>query len=54
MVILITTTQMGKSTAETLNLKDNVPSLIQSFCNQFESEKHAFKFISNGLFGYLS
>ena len=37
-----------------LNLKDNVPSLIQSFSNQFKSKKHKFKFITNGLFGYLS
>ena len=37
-----------------LNLKDNVPSLIQSFSNQFKSKKHKFKFITNGLFGYVS
>ena len=37
-----------------IDLKDNVPNLIQSFSNQFKSEKHQFKFITNGLFGYLS
>ena len=28
-----------------LNLKDNVPSLIQSFSNQFKSKKHKFKLL---------
>ncbi len=37
-----------------IDLKDNIPNLIQSFSNQFKSEKHQFKFITNGLFGYLS
>jgi anthranilate synthase component 1 len=37
-----------------IDLKDNVPNIIQSFSNQFKSEKHQFKFITNGLFGYLS
>ena len=37
-----------------IGLKDNVPNLIQTFSNQFKSEKHQFKFITNGLFGYLS
>ena len=37
-----------------IDLKDNVPNLIQSFSNQFKSEKHQFKFITNGLFGYIS
>ena len=37
-----------------IDLRDNVPNLIQSFSNQFKSEKHQFKFITNGLFGYLS
>jgi anthranilate synthase component 1 len=36
-----------------IDLKDNVPNLIQSFSNQFKSEKHQFKFITNGLFGYV-
>ena len=37
-----------------IDLKDKVPNLIQSFLNQFKSETHPFKFISNGLFGYIS
>ena len=37
-----------------IDLKDNVPNLIQSFSNQFKSEKLQFKFITNGLFGFIS
>ena len=44
----------GKKFSKNIDSKESVPNLVQSFCNEFESEKHAFKFISNGLFGYIS
>ena len=44
----------GKKFSKKIDSKESVPNLVQSFCNEFESEKHAFKFISNGLFGYIS
>ena len=44
----------GKKYSKNIDSKESVPNLVQSFCNEFESEKHAFKFISNGLFGYIS
>ena len=44
----------GKKFSKNIDSKESVPNLVQSFCNEFESERHAFKFISNGLFGYIS
>ena len=32
----------------------NIPEVIQNFASQFESQKNDFKFINNGLFGYIS
>ena len=32
----------------------NVPEVIQDFASQFQSQKNDFKFINNGLFGYIS
>lgn len=32
----------------------SIPNIIQEFASQFESEKNDFKFINNGLFGYIS
>ncbi len=32
----------------------DIPALIQEFSEQFKSEKNKFKFINNGLFGYIS
>ncbi len=32
----------------------NVPDVIQEFSKQFQSKKNDFKFINNGLFGYIS
>lgn len=32
----------------------NIPGIIQDFASQFQSETNAFKFINNGLFGYIS
>ena len=44
----------GKKFSKKIDSKESVPNLVQSFCNEFESERHAFKFINNGLFGYIS
>ena len=44
----------GKKYNKNIDSKESIPNLVQSFCNEFESEKHAFKFITNGLFGYIS
>ena len=32
----------------------NIPTIIQEFAAQFQSQKNDFKFINNGLFGYIS
>ncbi|MFE3847630.1 anthranilate synthase component I family protein [Flavobacterium sp. LB3P45] len=32
----------------------DIPAVIQEFSHQFKSEKNNFKFINNGLFGYIS
>jgi anthranilate synthase component 1 len=32
----------------------DIPAVIQEFSSQFKSEKNDFKFINNGLFGYIS
>lgn len=32
----------------------DIPQVIQEFSSQFKSEKNDFKFINNGLFGYIS
>ena len=44
----------GKKYSKNIDSKESVPNLVQSFCNEFESEKNEFKFINNGLFGYIS
>ena len=33
---------------------DQVPQLVQDFAQQFESKKFPFKFITNGLFGFIA
>jgi anthranilate synthase component 1 len=37
-----------------INPKSDIPQIIQEFSGLFESEKNDFKFINNGLFGYIS
>ena len=44
----------GTSTKFELDDRSNVPNIIQEFASQFESQKNDFKFINNGLFGYIS
>jgi anthranilate synthase component 1 len=43
-------------TTETIYIdaKTDIPQAIQDFSGQFQSEKNDFKFINNGLFGYIS
>ncbi|HSN49320.1 MAG TPA: hypothetical protein VLR29_11210, partial [Flavobacterium sp.] len=38
----------------TIDEKTDVPNVIQEFSGQFKSDKSDFKFINNGLFGYIS
>ena len=38
----------------TIDATTNIPAVIQEFSSQFKSEKNGFKFINNGLFGYIS
>ena len=44
----------GTSEKITVNATTNIPEIIQEFSQQFKSEKNDFKFINNGLFGYIS
>jgi anthranilate synthase component 1 len=44
----------GSKYSKVIDSKVNIPDIVQSFSNQFESEKYPFKFITNGLFGYIS
>ncbi|MBC7641085.1 MAG: anthranilate synthase component I family protein [Flavobacterium sp.] len=44
----------GTSTKIEIQKSTNVPELIQNFALQFKSQKNDFKFINNGLFGYIS
>jgi anthranilate synthase component 1 len=44
----------GTSTAIAIDENSNIPKIIEEFANQFQSENNDFKFINNGLFGYIS
>ena len=44
----------GDQFEKKLTPEDEVPLLIQEFAQQFESKKFPFKFITNGLFGFIS
>ncbi|HJS01047.1 MAG TPA: hypothetical protein VJ780_08945, partial [Flavobacterium sp.] len=48
--------QFPDGTTETIAIdaQTNIPEVIQQFSGQFQSEKNSFKFINNGLFGYIS
>jgi anthranilate synthase component I len=37
-----------------IDSQTNIPEVIQEFSGQFQGEKNDFKFINNGLFGYIS
>ena len=44
----------GSNQEKSLTAVDKVPKLIQDFAQQFESKKFPFKFITNGLFGFIA
>jgi anthranilate synthase component 1 len=44
----------GSSNAMAIDENSNIPKIIEEFANQFQSENNDFKFINNGLFGYIS
>ncbi len=44
----------GERRSETLKADANIPERIHQFSQQFESEDYPFKFISNGIFGYIA
>ena len=44
----------GEHTIETLGADANIPERIHQFSQQFESNDYPFKFISNGIFGYIA
>ena len=44
----------GSTEKIAIDAKTDVPAVIQEFSAQFESKKNDFKFINNGLFGYIS
>lgn len=44
----------GTSSSITIDANTNIPIEIQQFASQFQSPKNDFKFINNGLFGYIA
>ncbi|MFN3754085.1 anthranilate synthase component I family protein [Flavobacterium sp.] len=44
----------GTSDEITISVDTNIPKVIEAFAAQFQPEKNNFKFIHNGLFGYIS
>jgi len=44
----------GTSEGIEISANTNVPKVIEDFASQFKPEKNNFKFINNGLFGYIS
>jgi anthranilate synthase component 1 len=44
----------GERACENLEADVNIPERIHQFSQQFESEDYPFKFISNGIFGYIA
>lgn len=44
----------GITTKSTIDSETNIPLIIEDFGKQFQSENLDFKFINNGLFGYIS
>ena len=44
----------GSSETIAINENTDIPQVIQEFSGQFKSDKSDFKFINNGLFGYIS
>ena len=44
----------GTSDENIISTETNIPVIIQEFASQFQPEKNSFKFINNGLFGFMS
>ena len=44
----------GISEETAISIDTNLPKVIEDFASQFQPEKNNFKFINNGLFGYIS
>jgi anthranilate synthase component 1 len=44
----------GTSNEMAIDENSNIPKIIEEFASQFKSENNDFKFINNGLFGYIS
>ena len=44
----------NKIISENINEETNIPNCIDSFSKQFKVKSNGFKFISSGLFGYIS
>ncbi len=44
----------GTSNTIAITKNSNIPKIIEEFASQFQSENNDFKFINNGLFGYIS
>ena len=44
----------GSTETNSIDANTDIPQVIQTFSGQYQSEKNDFKFINNGLFGYIS
>lgn len=44
----------GTTSKTTIHNQTNIPTAIQEFASLFESQNNDFKFINNGLFGYIA
>jgi len=44
----------GKSITTAIDKSVNVPEFVHNFSRKFETEEQKFKFINNGLFGYIA
>ena len=51
---MIKTFPDGISEETAISIDTNLPKVIEDFASQFQPEKNSFKFINNGLFGYIS
>ncbi|NNF18200.1 MAG: anthranilate synthase component I family protein, partial [Flavobacteriaceae bacterium] len=44
----------GSSKEKAITAGDDIPSIIHEFSQQFKAQNNGFKFINNGLFGYMA
>ncbi|MCX2679695.1 anthranilate synthase component I family protein [Galbibacter sp. EGI 63066] len=44
----------GSNSEEEITKKMNIPAVIEAFAGDFKADKNDFKFINNGLFGYMA